>query len=66
MLWLASLGLLWESQEWEQGLSLTLLPVLATLFLLLGCLVQPRRKHWITLLIVVSHHVDAGNRTRDL
>lgn len=36
-----SLVLLWDPQQWKQGASLTLLPMLRTLFLLQGCLTQP-------------------------
>lgn len=53
MLWLFSLGFLWNSKQWE-GVSLTLLPVCGTLLLLLGCLIQPSYEG---LYIVLFPHV---------
>lgn len=41
MLWLCSSVFLCDSEQWEQGLSPTLLPTFRTLSLLVGCLVQP-------------------------
>lgn len=43
MLCLSSLVFLWDSEQYERGWSLTLLLNYETLFLLLGCLIQPRR-----------------------